>query len=147
MDDLRDAVLHMRRVDPGSVSTSRVTPVGALFRAWTSAVWVCVAGFDEAVEVRHGHNPFGSTTAVPQGHVTATFPLNGGARADEMVPRDMNKAGKLPAMPSSGFIVKVQVWCSTSTDAAAWPLARLLLVPRRLHFRRHQDKLSASAVT
>lgn len=64
------------------------------------------AGFDNAVEVQHGFNPFahGGEDMVYQSVSTS------GGRRNDGVRRDLNQAQKLPAMPSSGFIVKVQVW-------------------------------------
>lgn len=70
------------------------------------------------MEVRHGHNPFGNTKAVPQGHVGTTVSMNGAAGPESAAFRDLHKAGKLPAMPASGFIVKVQVCISGLAGAA-----------------------------
>eukprot|EP00892_Ulva_mutabilis_P011467 jgi/Ulvmu1/8693/UM047_0033.1 len=78
---------------------------------WPSHKRTCqkssVVNFDDAMEVNHGHNPFSSTQRLPSDFVSATMSMNG--KLGTYNPRDVNKAGKLPAMPASGFIIKVQV--------------------------------------
>lgn len=67
-------------------------------------LWLCI-GFEGAVEVQHGFNPFAHAG---EDLIAQSISIIGG-RSSDGASGSVKNLKTLPAMPSSGFIVKAQV--------------------------------------